>query len=649
MNVLVFSGPEVLPLSLTQSITSLRSLLVPNYAVQSITSQSLLSHPWSDNCALLVFPSCRNALSNPNISDRVESYITNGGAILSIGARVRCRTPHANSSRTLEGAMSNINLTGERPIRLSSKSSDCTVDVFLGNADAPSRLAAVRTNDGEPATPIVRLGSSNLISVKGDEGLEVVARYADVEDAGIAAAGCRIGKGRAVFWDSLIDYTLTAEPATSLLSNSSPPISPDEIAAAEEQRKAFLRLTLKRLGLVPPEQKSAAASPLPQILTSVPSKAWIVERILHALEIVSLEQSYTSQDSNDTFEFHAASEEWKVLQDARESATEQIHPTSWQPKIVVVCKDGVIPPSARTPLFDIRKFYDELDAARRSSKSSAPADGWGIGEALLYGEVVTSTQTLLDKNTRLLSTVPAPLLSLASHQLAGRGRGGNIWLSPAGCLQFSLLLRVSLAQLPAPRLVFVQYLFGLAVVQACRQDGVLGSEGHQIRLKWPNDIYAVRADGEKRKVGGILVNTSFSSGQVEIVIGCGLNVYNPPPIQSLLQLVPANSDLQLSMERTAAIIMSTFETMWETFLVHKGSFAPFMDLYYDRWLHSDQLVELTTTTPHQKVRIIGITGDHGLLRTMPESDGWSNAGSYIDLQPDGNSFDLMAGLIKTKT
>lgn len=34
---------------------------------------------------------------------------------------------------------------------------------------------------------------------------------------------------------------------------------------------------------------------------------------------------------------------------------------------------------------------------------------------------------------------------------------------------------------------------------------------------------------------------------------------------------------------------------------------------------------------------------------MPESDGWSNAGSYIDLQPDGNSFDLMAGLIKTKT
>lgn len=148
--------------------------------------------------------------------------------------------------------------------------------------------------------------------------------------------------------------------------------------------------------------------------------------------------------------------------------------------------------------------------ARRPCSTSRPH---------MHVSTISQSDFLTIRNTRLLSTIPAPLLSLASHQLAGRGRGGNIWLSPAGCLQFSLLLRVSLAQLPAPRLVFVQYLFGLAVVQACRQDGVLGSEGHQIRLKWPNDIYAVRADGEKRKVGGILVNTSFSSGQVEIVIG----------------------------------------------------------------------------------------------------------------------------------
>ena len=60
---------------------------------------------------------------------------------------------------------------------------------------------------------------------------------------------------------------------------------------------------------------------------------------------------------------------------------------------------------------------------------------------------------------------------------------------------------------------------------------------------------------------------------------------------------------------------------------------------------------LTTASPARKVRVVGITPDHGLLRTLPERDGWASAQviEYIDLQPDGNSFDLMAGLIKTKS
>ena len=60
---------------------------------------------------------------------------------------------------------------------------------------------------------------------------------------------------------------------------------------------------------------------------------------------------------------------------------------------------------------------------------------------------------------------------------------------------------------------------------------------------------------------------------------------------------------------------------------------------------------LTAVSPARKVRIVGITPDHGLLRTMPEPDGTASgygAAEYIDLQPDGNSFDLMAGLIKAK-
>jgi len=68
------------------------------------------------------------------------------------------------------------------------------------------------------------------------------------------------------------------------------------------------------------------------------------------------------------------------------------------------------------------------------------------------------------------------------------------------------------------------------------------------------------------------------------------------------------------------------------------------------FLGSDQLIKLATVNPAKYVRIAGITADHGLLRTVPERRGWSSGDEgFIDLQPDGNSFDLMAGLIKSKS
>jgi len=70
---------------------------------------------------------------------------------------------------------------------------------------------------------------------------------------------------------------------------------------------------------------------------------------------------------------------------------------------------------------------------------------------------------------------------------------------------------------------------------------------------------------------------------------------------------------------------------------------------------------VTTVTPPQRVKIVGITPDYGLLRTIPIGrsdsggyggwgyDGFSQSNLFIDLQPDGNSFDIMAGLIKSKS
>ncbi len=88
-------------------------------------------------------------------------------------------------------------------------------------------------------------------------------------------------------------------------------------------------------------------------------------------------------------------------------------------------------------------------------------------------------------------------------------------------MQFSLRLRLSLADVPATRLVFIQYLFALAVVEACRDDSVLGGLGDRVRIKWPNDVYVTGHGEENRttKVAGILVYTTFSGSDVDVVIG----------------------------------------------------------------------------------------------------------------------------------
>lgn len=131
-----------------------------------------------------------------------------------------------------------------------------------------------------------------------------------------------------------------------------------------------------------------------------------------------------------------------------------------------------------------------------------------------------------------MSLLPSGLVFLASQQVAGRGRGSNTWLSPSGCLQFSLLLRLPVSR--SSSIVFVQYLFGLAVVEALRSEKGYEEVGKRVRLKWPNDIYVDMAasnvgggsrasnDDRWKKIGGILVNSSFMDNEFSLIIGAYL-------------------------------------------------------------------------------------------------------------------------------
>ena len=71
----------------------------------------------------------------------------------------------------------------------------------------------------------------------------------------------------------------------------------------------------------------------------------------------------------------------------------------------------------------------------------------------------------------------------------------------------------------SPRLVFVQYLVSLAVVEGIRGYGE-GWEEVNVGIKWPNDVYGKSRYAERwEKIGGIIVNSTYFENEYVLVIG----------------------------------------------------------------------------------------------------------------------------------
>jgi biotin--protein ligase len=312
---------------------------------------------------------------------------------------------------------------------------------------------------------------------------------------------------------------------------------------------------------------------------------------------------------------------------------------------VIVPHEKELPSTKEMP-FHHEAFYANLHHYHTKLRNPNAA----FGKHLIYGEVVTSTNTLLEKNPSLLRNLPNGFTMTATTQIAGRGRGSNVWIAPPGALMFSTVLHHSFALSQSAPVIFIQYLAALAIVQ-----GIKGyAPGYQqipVKLKWPNDIY-VQLPGSSNnpvvKIGGILVNSSYSGSTYDIVTGIGLNLSNALPTTSLNLLASSqNPPLKpFTPEKLLASILAHFETLYSTFC--QAGFNRDMETeYYDNWLHTDQVVTLESEGGI-RARIKGITRDWGLL--LAEELGWQDrpTGRVVQLQSDSNSFDFFRGLVMRK-
>lgn len=161
-------------------------------------------------------------------------------------------------------------------------------------------------------------------------------------------------------------------------------------------------------------------------------------------------------------------------------------------------------------------------------------------------------------------------------------------------------------------------------------------------LKWPNDIYV----NGNTKIGGLIVNSILNQSTSIINTGCALNVSNSAPTTCINDLIKAVNSSQnknvpeLTYEKSFAIIFNEIEAILNQ--VQKNNFDFLYNLYYQYWLHSNQEIKILDKTGNEKqAKITGID-EYGFLNVQLQN------GAIETVHPDGNSFDMLKGLILPK-
>ncbi|KAM9969987.1 hypothetical protein ACTFIR_001825 [Dictyostelium discoideum] len=277
-----------------------------------------------------------------------------------------------------------------------------------------------------------------------------------------------------------------------------------------------------------------------------------------------------------------------------------------------------------------------------------------FGNQIIHSKLLSSTQSL---SLKYLSNTKQGIVVVSDQQTNGKGRGGNQWVSPMGCLLYSFKCK----QTDGTKLPFLQYVAGLALIEAIHSFPI--ASDLNVRLKWPNDIY----DGDSNlKIGGILCQSNYFDNQFDITIGIGLNVTNSSnPTISINEMIfkkenkkttttttttptptpPTTTPIYISRESLLSRFFNVFEEIYLTFT--RDGFRTLEKRYTDAWLHSGSVVQIKEKN-NQYVKIIGITENAFLKSIECDSNGNQTSNIIHELHPDGTSFDIENLILKEK-
>ncbi|KAG5421308.1 BPL1 [Candida metapsilosis] len=662
MNVLVYSGPGTTIEGVKQCIDSLRLHLSKYYAVLSANETVLLTEPWMRKTSMLVIPGEGGAdltycqVLNGYGNFKIKKYVKNGGKFMGFGAGA-----YYASARCEFDVGGPLEVSGDR--ELAFYPGVCRGGAFKRykyGSHVSARAAKLVVNGNElPNAPAsccaLHNGGGVFIDSEKYDDVKVLARFVeeiDVEDEGKAAIVYRkVGKGDVILSGPHLEYPPekfegVEEDGVASVANT--------LEEHDKARRMLMREMLKKLGLRVCDNIDENVPKITPMYLMSPDIGKIEKVRSNLCANLPIEKG-VFKDRNDTFVFE-------------DNQHQPQHNEDGQTQCIKFITSGDVTTLDSTPDFNTQSYFKRLFQLSNNNTLE-------LGTVLCYTKVITSTHTILEQNQYWLKHLPHGLVLTATTQIAGRGRGNNIWLNPKGVLPTTILFKIPKCEVTPSFIVCLQYVTGLALIEAILGYGE--SAGYQdmpVRIKWPNDIYMLKSqyftsintdtdtttlegDEEKYvKVGGSLLSSQFIDGYYYLIWGGGLNVSNEAPTTSLNVILTKLNELRKEKHKSAlpkyelenllAQIVFTINQFYSIFKNSSGQLSPFLPLYYQRWLHSNQEVVVSGGGHYGESRtciIRGITPEYGLLMAQDV-----NNHEVLHLQPDGNSFDLFKGLVYKK-
>ena len=135
------------------------------------------------------------------------------------------------------------------------------------------------------------------------------------------------------------------------------------------------------------------------------------------------------------------------------------------------------------------------------------------------------------------------------------------------------------------------------------------------------------------------MKSSVVRDSITVTIGAGINLDNQLPTVSINQILRDSCLNVLDQEVFLAQVFNCLEEIiWKC---SNDQYSEVESLYYKYWLHGDQEIRLQDRDTERRVTVAGID-QFGFLRVKDADD------VVFSVMDDGNSFDMMEGLVKPK-